>query len=207
MARKIRNVPTATIVEHYGGSFKPIDELQQQLNSLDDSQLAALAALIGEYDSRGQSGYKLTDLFFTWFQTNFDATFSIEGPRGAGRDIELNTLFGQFTGSYPCDFVIRDRGTKTVCAVGFARYDSTRGGAQSDDRTGGNAHKVLKAIEFCQNFGARFRILFVSDGPGLAHADTWREACDLDGQWDGAVRVTTLRTALARVTSTWLLGN
>jgi hypothetical protein len=52
----------------------------------------ALAALIGEYDTRGQSGYELTGLFFDWFTTHFEGKYLIEGPRGAGRDIELNVI-------------------------------------------------------------------------------------------------------------------
>jgi hypothetical protein len=34
----------------------------------------------------------------------------------------------------PVDFVIRDE--KDVLAIGLARYDSDRGGAQEDDRPG-----------------------------------------------------------------------
>jgi len=130
---------------------------------------------------------------------------TIEGPRGAGRDIELATVLPGFVGEYPCDFVIRKAKTREVLAVGFARYDATRGGAQSDDRTGGNAYKVSKAREYCERSGDKLRILFLADGPGLAHGDTWRAACDLDGDWNGNVRVTTMKLAEKRVTSDWLL--
>ncbi|SDH20032.1 hypothetical protein [Bosea robiniae] len=198
-------ITTLSLVENYGTTFKPIDVLKKQFAELSADAKAALAALIGEYDTRGASGYILTDLFFNWFEERFKDVLTIEGPRGAGRDIELNTIFKDFPGQYPCDFVIRKADTQEVLAVGFARYDSTRGGAQSDDRTGGNAYKVAKAKEYCDKSGDQLRLLFLADGPGLGHKDTWFEACDLDGQWDGNVRVTTMKLADVRVTQDWLM--
>jgi len=204
MAKKTR-VPSANLIASLGHTFKPIGLLKSQFASLTADQESALAALIGEYDTRGQLGYMLTGLFFDWFEAKFSGVFTISGPRGAGRDVELSSIFPDFTGSYPCDFVIRPASDATkVLAVGFARYDSTRGGAQSDDRTGGNADKVGKAKEFFRESGKKFRILFLSDGPGMAHKDTWAEACYLDGVWDGNVRVTTLKTAEDRITPDWL---
>ncbi|MBM7406898.1 hypothetical protein EDF69_002464 [Sphingomonas sp. JUb134] len=35
---------------------------------------------------------------------------------------------------------------------------------------------------------------------------TWEEACNIDGEWDGNVRVTTLKLAKVRVTREWLKG-
>ena len=204
MAKKMK-VPSEALIASLGHTFKPIDILKSQFSSLTVDQESALAALIGEYDTRGQLGYMLTAQFFDWFEAKFKGMFTIDGPRGAGRDIELSSIFPNFTGSYPCDFVIRRSTDQSkVLAVGFARYDSTRGGAQSDDRTGGNADKVGKAKEFFRESGNKFRILFLSDGPGMAHKDTWAEACDLDGAWDGNVRVTTLKTAEKRITPDWL---
>lgn len=204
MAKKITKVSTATLVGSLGHTFKPIDQLKKQFASLTADQESALAALIGEYDTRGQLGYLLTGAFFDWFEQHFANKFTIEGPRGAGRDIELSTIYPDFTGSYPCDFVIREVGSQKVCAVGFARYDSTRGGAQSDDRTGGNSDKVGKAKSYCEKTGKAFRLIFLADGPGLAHKDTWEEACKLDDSWDGNVRVTTLKTAAQRIEENWL---
>lgn len=204
MAKKI-SVPSANLIAALGHTFKSIELLKQQFASLTADQESALAALIGEYDTRGQLGYILTNQFFDWFEAKFRGVFTIEGPRGAGRDVELSSIFPTFTGSYPCDFVIRSAtDSSKVFAVGFARYDSTRGGAQSDDRTGGNTDKVSKAKEFFNATGTRFRILFLSDGPGMAHKDTWAEACVLDGSWDGNVRVSTLKTADERITHEWL---
>lgn len=204
MAKKLR-VDTKTLVSNYGDSFKDIETVRYQFNNFSGAEKAALAALIGEYDTRGQSGYVLTELFFNWFNHHHGGHFEIRGPRGAGRDIELRTLYEDYSGDYPCDFVITDKNSN-ICAIGFARYDATRGGAQSDDRTSGNSDKVAKAMAFSREYGHRFRILFLSDGPGLAHRDTWEEACRLDNAWDGAVRVSTLKTAQSRITYDWLLG-
>ena len=204
--KKIEKVSTESLVANFGHTFKPIELLKVQFEKMSADTRAALAALIGEYDTRGQSGYVLTENFFSWFEINFEKELAIEGPRGAGRDIELSSVFDDFKGQYPCDFVIRKLESNEAVAVGFARYDSTRGGAQSDDRTGGNSNKVAKAREYCAGTKRSFRLLFLSDGPGLAHKDTWEEACELDGSWGGNVRVTTLKLAPSRVTSSWLLG-
>ena len=187
-----------------GETFKPISKLKAQFSDLPREYKYALAALVGEYDTRGQLGYQLTSTFFDWFEDHFAGQYSIEGPRGAGRDIELCELYPDFKGAFLCDFVIRRNSDQEVLAIGFARYDSTRGGAQSDDRTGGNSNKVEKAKAFDKITPTRIKMIFLSDGPGLMHGDTWEEACVLDGQWDGRVRVVTLKLAAARITPDWL---
>ena len=202
--KKIKKNSTDTLVETYGKTFKPISKLKSQFSTLPTEYRYALAALIGEYDTRGQLGYQLTGVFFDWFEEYFQGQYTIEGPRGAGKDIELSELYPDFKGSFPCDFVIRRYTDKEVLAVGFARYDSTRGGAQSDDRTGGNANKVEKAKAFDAVNPTNLKILFLSDGPGLMHGDTWEEACELDGRWDGRVRVVTLKLGETRITPEWL---
>lgn len=202
--KKIKKISTYSLIEAYGDTFKPINKLKEQFSDLPKEYKYALAALIGEYDTRGQLGYQLTGAFFDWFENHFAGQYTIEGPRGAGRDIELSELYPNFEGSYPCDFVVRRNSDQEVLAVGFARYDSTRGGAQSDDRTGGNANKVDKAKVFDQLTPTRLKLIFLSDGPGLMHGDTWEESCVLDGQWDGRVRVVTLKIAEKRITPDWL---
>lgn len=204
--KKIKKVSTESLIEAYGPTFKPIAKLKSQFENMAPEVQFALAALIGEYDTRGQSGYELTGLFFDWFEEHFAGNYLIEGPRGAGRDIELSTIYPDFQGSFPCDFVVRRVDDNEVLAIGFARYDSTRGGAQSDDRTGGNANKVEKAKAFDAVTPTKLKIIFLSEGPGLMHGDTWEEACQLDGQWDGRVRVVTLKLASNRITPNWLEG-
>lgn len=202
--KKIKKVSTESLIEIYGMTFKPIGKLKEQFENLSPEARFALAALIGEYDTRGQSGYELTGLFFDWFEEHFKGVFTIEGPRGAGRDIELSSIYPEFKSDFPCDFVIRRVSDNEVTAIGFARYDSTRGGAQSDDRTGGNSNKVEKAKAFDKVTPTKLKMIFLSDGPGLMHGDTWKEACVLDGDWDGRVRVTTLKLAPKRITADWL---
>ena len=167
-------IKTSLFVDNYGYTFKDIGLLKKQFRNMSAKNIYSLTSLIGEYDDRGKQGYALTDMFFTWFEDVFSDVFSIEGPRGAGKDIQLNSIFPDFNDNYPCDFIIRDKSDSSVLAVGFARYDSTRGGSQSDDRTGGNNDKVTKA----KDYGGLFKLLFLSDGPGLTHKDTWEEACN-----------------------------
>lgn len=200
------SIPTSLFVDNYGQTFKDIHLLKSQFFNMPAKEKYALTALIGEYDDRGKQGYILTDYFFSWFEQRFASSMTIEGPRGAGQDIQLSSIFHHFSGDYPCDFIIRQRFSGQVLAVGFARYDSTRGGSQSDDRTGGNNDKVLKANNFTNQYSINFRILFLSDGPGLTHRDTWQEACILDGKLNDRVRVSTLKIAEQRITYNWLLG-
>lgn len=204
--KKITKIPNSIFVENYGHTFKPIKKLKKQFEEISIGQLSALSVLLGEYDNRGEQGYVLTDLFFTWFEETFE-NFSIVGPRGAGKDIQLSSVFQEFTGECPCDFVIKEIKTSRVLAIGFARYDSARGGAQSDDRTGGNADKVSKAKQLCKQTGHSFKVIFLADGPGFSHRDTWEEACRLDGSMNGQVRLTTLKTAPQRITQDWLLSD
>jgi len=202
--KKIKKVSNEMLIETYGETFKPIAKLKNQFGNIPKEMRYALAALIGEYDTRGQLGYQLTGAFFDWFEDHFKNEFTIEGPRGAGRDIELSEIFPDFNGSFPCDFVIKTTKDQKPVAVGFARYDSTRGGAQSDDRTGGNSNKVDKAKKYFKKTDKHIKLIFLSEGPGLLHKDTWEESCTLDGQWNGNVRVATLKLAAKRITKEWL---
>lgn len=204
--KKIDAIPTDTFVSNYGATFKPISKLREQFADLSDVFVSALSVSVGEHDNRGQQGYVLASQFFSWFEDRFRTRLTIEGPRGAGPDVELSAVMAGFRESCPCDFVVRERLDRSVVAVGFSRYDSTRGGAQSDDRTGGNAGKVYIIREHCKRLRKAVRVLFLADGPGLAHKDTWAEAVKLDGMWDGNVRVTTLKLAGKRVTLKWLRG-
>jgi hypothetical protein len=206
MSKKITTVTTASLVQNYGHTFKPIASLKRQFRNMDATFLATLAVTIGEYDTRGQQGYALTDQFFNWFDAKFKRQLTIDGPRGAGKDIELCSVIPNFVGSCPCDFVIRNYGKSDVIAIGFARYDSTRGGAQSDDRTGGNTAKVYMIQQFCIPPMTPLRIIFIADGPGLAHGDTWAEAKKLDGSWNDNVRVATLKLLDQRITLGWIRG-
>lgn len=202
--KKIRAIPTKVLTDNYSESFKKIEVFKEQIKNFKEPEINVLCSLLGEYDSRGTQGYELTNIFFNWFEETFKDEYKIFGPIGAGRDIELNTIFTDFNGSYPCDFIIRETASEKVCCVGFARYDSTRGGAQSDDRTGGNANKVDKAKKYQNRSGNKFRMFFLSDGPGLTHKDTWEESCTLDELWEDNVRVCSIKTAKLGLRKDWL---
>ena len=204
--KKITTISTQHFVDAYGHTFTPIAKLKLQFATLTPEIITALAVLIGEYDNRGQQGYVLTGLFFDWFEDRFKNQLTIEGPRGSGPDIELSTVLDGFDDACPCDFIIRRADNRQLKAVGFARYDSTRGGAQSDDRTGGNSGKVHSIRQYCRAQKVNLKVIFLADGPGLTHKDTWKEACTLDCIWDDNVRVTTQKTAPQRVTADWLSG-
>ena len=126
--KKIRTITTRSLVDNYGSSFKPITKIKEQFADLNEVFISVLSVSLGEYDKRGQQGYVLTGQFFDWFEEQFKDHLTIEGPRGAGRDVEISTVMPEFEGSCPCDFVIRECLDRRVVAVGFARYDSTRGG-------------------------------------------------------------------------------
>ena len=204
LSKKITKVSTSDLINNFSDHFIDINDLKFFLNnSFDSGHLMALACLLAEYDNRGKSGYQLTELLFNKLNILYP-NIEILGPKGAGRDIELITVYPSFSGGkFPCDFVIKDELTNKILAVGFSRYDSTRGGAQSDDRTGGNAQKVSKLKDHFIQTDEIIKVLFVSDGPGLAHKDTWEESLILDESWDDNVRVTTLKT-LGEVTLNWL---
>lgn len=135
----------------FGKDFRPINVVQKKFNErpLPDE---ALCAVLWEYKDRGQKGYSLTETFFDMFQSKFP-DYTIEGPKRAGADVQLKSVFPDYPNpTRPVDFVIRDN-NKNVLAIGLARYDSDRGGAQEDDRTGGynNCAKEILAYTSTKN--------------------------------------------------------
>lgn len=88
--------------------------------------------------------------------------------------------------------------------IGFARYDSDRGGAQEDDRTGGYGNAVREILEYSKTKGARLKILFLNDGPGLLSGSMWRDYTSLEDMALGRVMVVTLKMLDERVTREWI---
>ena len=68
--------------------------------------------------------------------------------------------------SRPVDFVIYDK-DEQVLAIGLARYDSDRGGAQEDDRTGGYRECAGEILAYAHGHELKTKVIFVNDGPGL----------------------------------------
>jgi hypothetical protein len=94
-----------------------------------------------------------------------------------------------------------------VLAVGFARYDSHRGGAQEDDRTGGYRDCANEVLTFARRKRlTRLKVVFLNDGPGLLLGSMWSDYAALEAAGRGRIRVVTLRMLPERLTKEWLEG-
>lgn len=156
------------------------------------------------YEDRGAKGYDVSTNFFEWFRHKFgNDDFTIEGPMRAGKGVYLNEVFDDYPHPRSTDFIIRYRGTPIV--VGFIRYDSDRGGAQEDDRTGGYRDVVTEILTYSEKKGMSVNILFVNEGPGLTLGSMWDDYSSLEEIGKGHVLVVTLKMLEARLTREWLL--
>lgn len=190
------------ICQQYARSFRSIDRVQAAFSSrpLPDE---ALCALLWEYKDRGQKGYDLTERFFHLFQELLP-DYSIEGPQRAGADIQLKAVFADYPNpSRPVDFVIRDQRGQ-VLAIGLARYDGDRGGAQEDDRTGGYANCAKEFLQYASRHHLSTKMVFLNDGPGLLLGTMWDDYAALERIRPNRVLVMTLRMFKERLTSEWL---
>lgn len=191
------------ICEQFGHTFRPINQVQAAFMSrpLPDE---ALCAVLWEYKSRGQKGYDLTDRFFAMFRSRFPELV-IVGPERAGRDIRLGKVFKSYPKpDRPVDFIVYDKDGTTVLAIGLARYDSDRGGAQEDDRTGGYRNCADEILSFAQKTGLTIKVIFVNDGPGLLLGSMWNDYAALEQSWPNKIMVLTLRMVTERLTVDWL---
>ena len=92
-----------------------------------------------------------------------------------------------------------------VLAIGLARYDSDRGGAQEDDRTGQYREVAQEIISHANANGMpKLKVIFVNDGPGLLLGSMWNDYAYIEDQWPGRVKVVTLRMVPERITPEWL---
>jgi hypothetical protein len=158
--------------------------------------------VLWEYKDRGKKGYDLTEKFFLLIKEQLP-DLSITGPERAGKDILLGTVFEDYPNpKRPVDFVISSE--NGVLAVGLARYDSDRGGAQEDDRTGGYKNCADEVLSYCRDKGIDVKVVFLNDGPGLLLGSMWSDYSDLETRWDNKIRVVTLRMVSERLTQAWL---
>ena len=104
----------------------------------------------------------------------------------------------------PVDFVIYDKDEKTVLAIGLARYDSDRGGAQEDDRTGGYQNCANEILGYAKKNGLRTKVIFLNDGPGLLLGSMWDDYAKIEASWQGKIMVLTLRMIPERIVREWL---
>lgn len=86
----------------------------------------------------------------------------------------------------------------------MARYDSDRGGAQEDDRTGGYRDCLNEFLQYIQLGNLKTKLIFLNDGPGLLLGSMWRDYTNLEKLSNNKARVVTLRMIPERVTLDWL---
>lgn len=106
----------------------------------------------------------------------------------------------------PVDFMIYDAVGVKPLAVGLARYDSDRGGAQEDDRTGGYHNCADEILDYARGHGLDMKVVFLNDGPGLLLGSMWDDYARLEQSWADKILVVTLRMVSERLTREWFEG-
>lgn len=194
---------TSMICKEYGRNFRKINLVHAAFSArpMPDE---ALCAVLWEYKDRGQKGYDLTEKFFNLFRSEFPE-YTIEGPERAGADILLNSVFPDYPNeSRPVDFVIKNT-VGEIRAIGLARYDGDRGGAQEDDRTGGYMNCAKEILDYAKNTNKTLKVIFINDGPGLLLGSMWDDYSKLENISPDHIRVVTLRMVKERITEDWLV--
>ncbi len=197
---------TEEIIRQFSKEFRPIPQVQKAFSSrpIPDEPLCTL---LWEYKDRGKKGYDLTERFFELFRSRF-LDLHIEGPERAGRDVLMGQIFEDYPNpKRPVDFVIYNSPKKAVLAIGLARYDGDRGGAQEDDRTGGYREVAREILNYAQERGLATKVIFVNDGPGLLLGSMWNDYANLEASWKGKIQIVTLRMVPERITAEWLLSS
>jgi hypothetical protein len=196
------------VIKQFGSGFRPVQEVQRAFSqrSIPDE---TLSALLWEYKDRGSKGYDQTEQFFLLFRSQFP-NLLLRGPERAGADVLLEKTFINYPKKRPVDFVIfKDDIFETqenILAVGLARYDSDRGGAQEDDRIGGYRDCADEILNFAQKQNLSVKVIFLNDGPGLLLGTMWNDYAQLEQRWPGKIMVLTLRMVPERLTLEWLLS-
>jgi hypothetical protein len=191
------------ICDRFGRGFRAVNEVQSHFSSrpMPDE---ALCAVLWEYKDRDQKGYDLIERLFTIIREQLP-TLTIIGPERAGKDVIMGELFeGYPKPDRPVDFVLIHK-DKPV-AIGLARSDSDRGGAQEDDRTGQYRDCANEVIQYSKTTGKNLKVIFLNDGPGLLLGSMWRDYAYIENSWPGLVKVVTLRMVPERISMAWLLS-
>jgi hypothetical protein len=195
------------IIQQFGSTFRPIQEVQKAFLTRPITD-ETLSALLWEYKDRGQKGYNLTEKFFDLFREQFPSLV-LAGPVRAGADIPLGTVFQNYPNpKRPVDFIVYKNDVRinkqSVIAVGLARYDSDRGGAQEDDRIGGYRNCADEILHYAQANNLNIKLIFLNDGPGLLLGTMWDDYARLEQSWQGKIMVLTLRMVPESITLEWL---
>jgi len=192
------------ICDRFGKRFRNVTEVQQRFQSrpMPDE---AICAILWEYKDRGQKGYDLTERLFTILRERFPS-LDVAGPERAGKDILLGELFDDYPKpDRPVDFLLSHKGQPV--AIGLARYDSDRGGAQEDDRTGQYRECATEVLNYAKQRGLPLKVIFLNDGPGLLLGSMWRDYSSIEESRPGRIKVVTLRMISERITLDWLLSH
>lgn len=197
-----RKTDADKICAQFGGAFRNIVEVQQKFDGRPVPD-EALCAVLWEYKDRGRKGYDLTERLFDVLRQQHIGLI-VTGPERAGKDVLLGDVFHNYPKpDRPVDFVIYE--DKKVLAIGLARYDSDRGGAQEDDRTGQYREVAQEIFGYADSNGlAHVKVVYVNDGPGLLLGSMWNDYAYIEDQWPGRVKVVTLRMVPDRITREWL---
>ena len=102
------------------------------------------------------------------------------------------------------DFAVYNAEETEVLAIGLARYDSDRGGAQEDDRTSGYRNCADEILGYAREHNLKTKVIFLNDGPGLLLGSMWNDYAALEQSWPGKIIVLTLRMIPERITLDWL---
>lgn len=191
------------ICERFGKGFRKITKVQEAFQSrpMPDE---ALCAVLWEYKDRGKKGYDLTERLFAIIREHFPS-LGITGPERAGKDVLLGELFGDYPKpDRPVDFVLTHKGEPV--AIGLARYDSDRGGAQEDDRTGQYRDCATEILGYAKQHSLSLKVIFLNDGPGLLLGSMWQDYAYIEESHPGQIKVVTLRMIPERITLEWLLS-
>ncbi|HMU41425.1 MAG TPA: hypothetical protein PKE31_20620 [Pseudomonadota bacterium] len=191
----------SAICARFGDKFRNITTVHARFaeRPLPDE---ALCALLWEYRERGKKGYDLTEQLFAILRKHFPQLV-LQGPERAGRDILLGSVFEHYPKSdRPVDFLICQN--NRVLAVGLARYDSDRGGAQEDDRLGQYREFAQEFLAYTRSKGMETKLIFINDGPGLLLGSMWKDYADLEDLSADRIRVLTLRMISERLSLNWL---
>ena len=183
--------------------FRPVANARQEFRARPTPD-EALCSLLWEYKDRGDLGYYLTENLFQVLRANID-DITLEGPERAGPDIQLREVWPDYPReSRPVDFMIKGE-EQQVMAVGLARYDSDRGGAQEDDRTGQYREAAGEIVQFADSKDmTSLKVIFINDGPGLLAGSMWDDYANIDAMLGNRVRVATLKMVPERITREWL---
>ena len=200
-----KNTKAKQICMEFGNGFRPIHVVQDKFDSRPFPD-EAICAVLWEYKDRGKKGYDLTEKFFDMMQIKFPDLY-VWGPKRSGADIQATEFWKDYPNiSRPLDFVISSKDKKTIYAVGLARYDGDRGGAQEDDRTGGYKNCSDEILNYVHATGLRTKVIFFFFLPGLLLGSMWEDYSRIEERHPNEVKVVTLRMIDERLTEKWLKG-